>query len=151
MKIQRHAKILEIINTKDVDTQEELADELKKSGMDVTQATVSRDIKELKLIKVLSEKGTYKYATISQNEGFLSNKLVNVFSNTVINVENVQNFVVVKTLSGSGSAAAEAIDSMNFEGIVGTIAGDNTIFILTMNEEKAQEIVKKLKKMLSNK
>jgi transcriptional regulator of arginine metabolism len=151
MKIQRHAKILEIINTEDIETQEELADELKKSKMDVTQATVSRDIKELKLIKVLSEKGTYKYATISQNEGFLSNKLVNVFENTVINVENVQNFVVVKTLSGSGSAAAEAIDSMTFEGIAGTIAGDNTIFILTLNEEKAQEIVKKLKKMLSSK
>lgn len=151
MKIQRHAKILEIINTKDIETQEELADELKKSGMDVTQATVSRDIKELKLIKVLSDKGTYKYATISQNEGLLSNKLVNVFSNTVINVENVQNFVVVKTLSGSGSAAAEAIDLMSFEGIAGTIAGDNTIFILTMNEEKAQDIVKKLKKMLLSK
>ncbi len=151
MKLQRHAKILEIINREDIETQEELADELKKSKMDVTQATVSRDIKELKLIKVLSEKGTYKYATISQSEGFLSSKLASIFENTVINVENVQNFVVVKTLSGSGSAAAEAIDSMNFEGIAGTIAGDNTIFILTLNEEKAQEIVKKLKKMLSSK
>lgn len=151
MKLQRHAKILEIINREDIETQEELADELKKSKMDVTQATVSRDIKELKLIKVLSEKGTYKYATISQSEGFLSSKLASIFENTVINVENVQNFVVVKTLSGSGSAAAEAIDSMNFEGIAGTIAGDNTIFILTLNEEKAEEIVKKLKKMLSSK
>lgn len=151
MKLQRHAKILEIINREDIETQEELADELKKSKMDVTQATVSRDIKELKLIKVLSEKGTYKYATISQSEGFLSSKLASIFENTVINVENVQNFVVVKTLSGSGSAAAEAIDSMNFEGIAGTIAGDNTIFILTLNEEKAQEIVKKLKKMLLSK
>jgi len=151
MKIQRHSKILEIINSKDIETQEDLADELKKMGMDVTQATVSRDIKELKLIKVLSNKGTYKYATISPSEGFISNKLVNVFSNTVINVENVQNFVVVKTLSGSGSAAAEAIDSMNFEGIAGTIAGDNTIFILCLNEEKAYEIVKKLRKLLSGK
>ncbi|QGU95160.1 arginine repressor [Clostridium bovifaecis] len=151
MKIQRHARILEIINTKDIETQEELAEELKKSGMDVTQATVSRDIKELKLIKVLSSSGSYKYATISQNDGFLSDKLVNVFANTVVNVENVQNFVVVKTLSGSGSAAAEAIDSMNFEGISGTIAGDNTIFILTINDDKAQDIVKKLKKMLSEK
>lgn len=151
MKIQRHAKILEIINTKDIDTQEELAEELKRRGMDVTQATVSRDIKELKLIKVLSNEGKYKYATISQNDGLLSNKLVNVFSNTVVSVDNVQNFVVVKTLSGSGSAAAEAIDSMNFEGIAGTIAGDNTIFILTINEEKAQDIVKKLRKMLVDK
>lgn len=151
MKIQRHSKILEIINSKDIETQEDLAEELKKLGMDVTQATVSRDIKELKLIKVLSNKGTYKYATISPSESFISNKLVNVFSNTVINVENVQNFVVVKTLSGSGSAAAEAIDSLNFEGIAGTIAGDNTIFILCLNEEKAYEIVKKLRKLLSDK
>ncbi|MGY0375235.1 arginine repressor [Clostridium sp. JNZ J1-5] len=151
MKIQRHSKILEIINSKDIETQEELAEELKKIGMDVTQATVSRDIKELKLIKVLSENGTYKYATISPSEGFLSNKLVNVFANTVINVDNVQNFVVVKTLSGSGSAAAEAIDSMNFEGIAGTIAGDNTIFILATSEEKAYGIVKKLRKMLNDK
>ncbi|MCY6483767.1 arginine repressor [Clostridium aestuarii] len=151
MKIERHSKILEIIKSKDIETQEELAEELKKKGMDVTQATVSRDIKELKLIKVLSEKGTYKYASITPSENFLSNKMVNVFTNTVINVENVQNFVVVKTLSGSGSAAAEAIDSMNFSGIVGTIAGDNTIFILSINEKKAQELVKKLKKILANK
>ncbi|KGN00972.1 ArgR family transcriptional regulator [Clostridium novyi A str. 4570] len=151
MKIQRHSKILEIINTKDVETQEELAEELKKRGVDVTQATVSRDIKELKLIKVLSENGRYKYATIAKSDGLLANKLVNVFSNTVISVDNVQNFVVVKTLSGSGSAAAESIDSMNFDGIAGTIAGDNTIFILTINENKAEEIVKKLKKMLENK
>ncbi|AYF54930.1 arginine repressor [Clostridium botulinum C] len=151
MKIQRHSKILEIINTKDIETQEELAEELKKRGVDVTQATVSRDIKELKLIKVLSENGSYKYATISKSDSFITNKLVNVFTNTVISVESVQNFVVVKTLSGSGSAAAESIDSMNFDGIAGTIAGDNTIFILTMNEDKAQEIVKKLRKMLSNK
>ncbi|CAG7840956.1 ArgR family transcriptional regulator [Clostridium novyi B str. ATCC 27606] len=151
MKIQRHSKILEIINTKDIETQEELAEELKKRGVDVTQATVSRDIKELKLIKVLSENGSYKYATISKSDSFITNKLVNVFTNTVISVESVQNFVVVKTLSGSGSAAAESIDSMNFDGIAGTIAGDNTIFILTINEDKAQEIVKKLRKMLSNK
>ncbi|WMJ81869.1 arginine repressor [Clostridium sp. MB40-C1] len=149
MKIERHGKILEIIKMKDVETQEELAEELKKSGMDVTQATVSRDIKELKLIKVLSDKGTYKYAAIAPNENFLSNKLVNVFTHTVLNVENVQNMVVVKTISGSGSAAAEAIDSMDFVGIVGSIAGDNTIFILCINEEKAQELVKKLKKMLT--
>src|SRR3712207_8256178 len=90
MKIQRHSKILEIINTKDIETQEELAEELKKRGVDVTQATVSRDIKELKLIKVLSENGSYKYATISKSDSFITNKLVNVFTNTVISVESVQ-------------------------------------------------------------
>ncbi|WP_234120119.1 arginine repressor [Clostridium hydrogenum] len=149
MKISRHAKILEIINSKNIETQEELADELRKSGMDITQATVSRDIKELKLIKVLSPSGRYKYATISPTEGFLSNKLVAIFSQTVLNVENIGNFIVVKTISGSGNAAAEAIDSLNFEGIAGTIAGDNTIFILVRSMDKAYELVQKLKKMMN--
>ncbi|MDF2503336.1 MULTISPECIES: arginine repressor [Clostridium] len=149
MKISRHAKILEIINSKDIETQEELADELKKQDMIVTQATVSRDIKELKLIKVLSTTGKYKYASISSTENFLSNKLVSVFIQTVLNVEHVKNFVVVKTISGSAPGAAEAIDSLNFDEIAGTIAGDNTIFILVRTEEKAFEIVQRLKKLLN--
>jgi len=89
MKVSRHAKILEIINSKDIDTQEELAEELKKMGMNVTQATVSRDIKELKLIKVLGNTGKYKYATINHTESYMSDKLVNIFAQTVINVENI--------------------------------------------------------------
>lgn len=149
MKVARHAKILEIINTKDIETQEELADELKNLGMDVTQATVSRDIKELKLIKVLSNTGKYKYASISPIEKFLSDKLVNVFSQTVLSVENVDKFIVVKTISGSASVAAEAIDSLNFDGIVGTIAGDNTIFILVRTLQQANELVQRIKKMIS--
>lgn len=150
MKVKRHGKILEIINSKDIETQEELAEELKSSGMDVTQATVSRDIKELKLIKVLSLSGKYKYASILPVEKFLSNKLVTIFTQTVLSAENVGNFVVVKTITGSASAAAEAVDSLNFDGIAGTIAGDNTIFILTRSEEKAQELVQRMKKMLKN-
>lgn len=149
MKVTRHAKILEIINSIDVETQEELAEELKKNGMNVTQATVSRDIKELKLIKVLSEDGKYKYATINHTEKFLPTKLAAIFSQTVTSVENVDNFVVIKTISGSGSAAAEAIDSLSFMGIAGTIAGDNTIFVLARDKEKAGEITKKMKKMIS--
>lgn len=149
MKISRHAKILEIINSKEIETQEELADELRKQQIEVTQATVSRDIKELNLIKVLSNTGRYKYASISPKEKFLSNKLVVVFTQTVINVEQVDKFIVVKTITGAAAGAAEAIDSLNFEGIVGTIAGDNTIFILCRTDEKASEIVHKLKKMLN--
>lgn len=149
MKIARHAKIIEIINSKEIETQEELANELKKCGFNVTQATVSRDIKELKLIKVMGKKGNYKYSTISPKETFLSDKLISIFSQTVIYVENVDNFIVVKTISGSANAAAEAIDSMNFQGIVGTIAGDNTIFILVREKEKAEEIVQKLNKLLN--
>lgn len=148
MKVTRHSKILEIINSEDIETQEDLAEELRKSGMDVTQATVSRDIKELKLIKVLSDKGRYKYATIMHTENFLSNKLVNIFTQTVVSVENVDNFVIIKTISGSASAAAEAIDSLNFDGIAGSLAGDNTIFVLARDTEKAQIITQKMKKMI---
>lgn len=148
MKVTRHAKILELIRGKDIETQEELAEELRKGGMNVTQATVSRDIKELKLIKVLSSSGKYKYATITHTENYLSNKLVNIFTQTVISVENVNNFVVIKTLSGSASAAAEAIDSLHFEGIAGTIAGDNNIFVMARTAEQASFITQRMKKML---
>lgn len=147
MKIERHSRILEIINSYEIETQEELALELNKIGMDVTQATVSRDIKELKLIKVLSESGKYKYATIANTSAVVSDKLINIFSQTVIQIDYVQNFVVIKTLSGSASAAAEAIDSLNFDGVVGSIAGNNNIFIMTRSEDKAFSLVNKLKKM----
>lgn len=150
MKVARHAKILEIINIKDIETQEELAEELKNIGMDVTQATVSRDIKELKLIKVLSSEGKYKYASISPIEKFLSEKLVNVFSQTVLSVENVENFIVIKTIPGSAQVAAEAIDSLNFEGVAGTIAGDNTIFVLARSKELCIILVQRIKKMISD-
>lgn len=150
MKVTRHAKILEIINNHDVETQEELAERLKKNGMNVTQATVSRDIKELKLIKVLADSGKYKYATIMHTESQLSNKLVSIFSQTVLQVESVDNFVVLRTISGSASAAAEAIDSLSFDGIAGTIAGDNTIFVMARSVEKAQIITQKMKKMISD-
>lgn len=150
MKVTRHGKILEIINMKDVETQEDLAEELKNSGMDVTQATVSRDIKELKLIKVLTPNGKYKYASILPVEKFLSEKLVTIFAQTILSVENIGNFIVVKTITGSANAACEAIDSLNFDGIAGTIAGDNTIFILVRTVEKGQELVQKIKKMLNN-
>ncbi|EFG88090.1 arginine repressor [Clostridium carboxidivorans P7] len=146
MKITRHAKILEIINSKNIETQEELAEELIKSGMDVTQATVSRDIKELKLIKVLADDGNYKYATIVHTESFLSNKLINIFSQTVVSVENIDKFVIIKTMTGSAAAAAEAIDTLNFDGVAGTIAGDNTIFLLARDSEKAEIIAQKIEK-----
>ena len=149
MKSKRHIKILEIINQKSIETQEELADELKNAGFDVTQATVSRDIKELKLIKVMGNEGKYKYATISPNEGFLSDKLLNILAHTVISVERVNNFVVVKTITGSAGAAAEALDSINIDGVAGTIAGDNTIFVMLRDKDKAEDMIFKIKKIIN--
>ena len=148
MKVTRHEKILELIEKKDIETQEDLAEELRKSGIEITQATVSRDIKKLKLIKVLGENNKYKYASIIKNDNNLSNKLTNIFSHSVTSVENVNNFVVVKTLSGSANAAAEAIDSLGFKGIAGTLAGDNTIFIMARTPEQAFEIVARVKKII---
>jgi transcriptional regulator of arginine metabolism len=149
MKIARHAKIIEIIQAKDVETQEQLAEQLKNKGFDITQATVSRDIKELKLIKVMNAEGNHKYATISPTDTFLSSKLASIFSQTVLYVDFVDKFIVLKTISGAGAAAAEALDSLKFNGIVGTIAGDNTVFILVRREEDKEELLQKIKKMIA--
>lgn len=149
MKISRHAKILEIISQKEIETQEELVEELRRMGMEVTQATVSRDVKELKLTKVLGSNGNYKYSAISHGENLISEKLVNIFVQTVISVDCVNNIVIIKTLSGSGNAAAEAIDSLGWDGIAGSVAGDNTILVVARSNEKAQELVSKFKKLLN--
>ena len=149
MKISRHAKILETISQRDVETQEELVDDLRKLGMNVTQATVSRDIKELKLIKVMSSNGRYKYASIAHGESALSEKLIKIFSQTVIYIDVVGNLIILKTISGSASAAAEALDTLNWEGLAGTLAGDNTIFAIARTPEKAQELATKFKKLVN--
>lgn len=148
MKISRHAKILEIIEKRAVETQEELADELKKSGFNVTQATVSRDIKELKLVKVLDENGIYKYASLKEQDNMLSDRLVKVFTESVLSVDYAGNIVVLKTFSGAANAACEAIDVFDFKEIVGTIAGDDTIFALIRNTENVEVVIEKLKKLM---
>lgn len=148
MKSVRHKKILEIINSSDIETQDELAEALRQNGFDITQATISRDIKILKLAKVMAANGRYKYVSVEKDTMDFSNKLVKIFANTVLNVESVDNFVVIKTLSGSGSAAAEAIDSLGLKEIAGTIAGDNTIFILTRSKENSNQLVDKIKAMI---
>lgn len=148
MKISRHAKILEIIERHPTETQEELAEELKKSGYNITQATVSRDIKELKLVKVLDENGIYKYASLKEQDSMLSERLVKVFAESVLSVDYAGNIVVVKTFSGAANAAAETIDVLDFKEMVGTIAGDDTIFILVRNQENVEVIIDRLKKMM---
>ena len=148
MKSKRHNRILEIINEKEIETQEELAEELKASGIEVTQATISRDIKILKLLKVQSMSGKYRYVAPTKEERNLNDKLYSILANSAISVEKVDKFVVVKTLTGAASAAAEAIDSLYSADIAGTIAGDNTIFILIRTEEKALELITKIRKII---
>ncbi|MBF8982672.1 arginine repressor [Lutibacter sp. B2] len=148
MKYSRHAKILEIIENNEIETQEELAEMLKKNNIKVTQATVSRDIKELRLIKVLSKNGTYKYAAIKQQENTASERLVKVFKNAILSIDHAGNIVVLRTLTGAGNAACAAIDALGIKNIVGTIAGDDTIFILARTENDINEIVNKFEELI---
>lgn len=148
MKSERHAMILNLIDTTNVETQEKLADMLKQRGICVTQATVSRDIKELRLIKVLAENGGYKYATVDKAEAGMKERFVRIFGDSVVGINTSANLVIVKTLSGSANAAAEAVDSMHWNDIVGTMAGDNTIFIAARDEKTVPDIVKRLSAMI---
>ena len=148
LKSKRHNKILEIINEIDIETQEELAEELKEANFDVTQATVSRDIKTLKLVKIQSASGNYKYVAPNKESKDINTKLASILRNAAVSVENVDKFVVVKTLTGSAMAVAEAIDTLFDTEVAGTIAGDNTIFILVRTLEKAEELVDKVRKMI---
>src|SRR5690606_829293 len=144
----RHAKILELIEKYPIETQEELAEKLREHGMDVTQATVSRDIKELRLIKVMSDDGTYRYASITRSENNISNKLLTVFTESFVSCDYANNIVVVKTLPGMAQAAASAVDALKWPEIVGTIAGDDTIMIVCRAEKIAEELVSKFNRMI---
>jgi len=148
MKYNRHAKILEIIDNNVIETQEELADKLKEQGMDVTQATVSRDIKDLRLIKVMSSEGRSRYATFTQTENQVSNRLTTILTESYVSSDYANNIVVVKTLSGMAQAAASAIDSLKWQEILGSIAGDDTLIIVCRAEKIAEEIVNKFNKMI---
>lgn len=147
MKYNRQAKILEIIENEVIETQEEIADRLKKAGMDVTQATISRDIKELRLIKVLTSDGRYKYAAFSSEGNVYPNRLIAIFSKSYVSSDYANNIVVVKTLPGMAQASASAIDSLGWMEIVGTIAGDDTIMIVCRAEKIAEELVDKFIKL----
>lgn len=148
MKSKRHDKILEIIASKEIETQEELAEELRQAGFEVTQATVSRDIKLLKLVKMQSTSGKYKYVASTNEEKDIKDKLLSILENAVISVEKVDKFIVIRTLTGSASAAAEAVDSLFTTETAGTIAGDNTIFVLARTEDKAEELINKIRKII---
>ncbi len=138
MKQNRQSKILEIIAQNTVETQEQLIEMLREAGYDVTQATVSRDIRELRLMKVSCGFGIYKYIVSSQNSHAHSAKYINILSETVINVEHAGNIVVVKTYPGMANAAGAALDSMDWTEIIGSIAGDDTLMLVVRSGETAR-------------
>ncbi len=147
-KYDRHNKILEIIGEYNVDTQEELIARLREAGFSTTQATVSRDIRELKLVKVSSEDGGYKYA-VANHEGIkISAKYVNIIRDTVTSVDYANNIIVLKTYAGMAQAAAAAVDGMNWDEIVGCIAGDDNIFVLMRDVDAAIELVGKFRRIV---
>lgn len=147
MKGNRQSAILEVIENNTIETQEELAKQLADRGFKVTQATISRDIKELHLIKVQDERGVYKYAVNEIVPVVNTERLLRVFRETVINVQSAGNMIVVNTLPGSANAAAEVLDNMNIDGIVGSLAGDNTIFIVVKDNTAAHSVAGRLRHM----
>ena len=141
MRISRQNKILELIENYEIETQDKLVSMLRDFGYDVTQATISRDIKELQLIKILSSSGKYKYAVASSSEGFMSNRFSNIYRETVKSTAYSGNIVLLKTLSGCANAAAEALDSMGLPHVIGSVAGDNTIMFVTDDPENSPKVV----------
>ena len=150
MKIARQAKIMELIENFEIETQEELASRLKDAGFDVTQATVSRDIREMKLTKISTEKGKQKYTAIAGSDPEVSERLIRVFREAVINLDYAQNMIVIKTLEGMGMAVGVALDNMNNKEILGTIAGDDTVFCVIRSEHQAVNIIEKLYRLIRN-
>lgn len=148
MRIGRQAAILEIISQSEIETQEELCAELNKRNYSVTQATVSRDIKELRLFKVAGTVKKYRYAYIDDGNNRISPKMHNLFRECVLSMRSASNQVVVKTLRGNGSNAGMIVDKLNLPEIVGSIAGDDTLLIVAESEEKAKIVVEKLNEFL---
>ncbi len=148
MKTKRQAKMLELIRKHEIETQEELSDYLQKEGYQVTQATVSRDIRELKLTKVAMSNGRQKYAALTDSNEDLSEKYIRVFRDGFVSMDMAQNILVIKTVSGMAMAVAAAIDAMHLHEIVGCIAGDDTIMCAVRSVDDTIEVMGRLRKLV---
>ncbi len=148
MRYSRQNRIIEIITNTEVDTQEKLAALLRESGFEVTQATISRDIKELQLVKTLSSSGKYKYAVSTSKDLPVTDRFIKIFRQTVTSVDSSGNIILVKTLPGCANAAGEAIDNSNLPHIKGSIAGDNTLLLVADDEDNVPAIIDEFNKML---
>lgn len=150
MKSQRQAKIVEIVSTRDVETQEQLLEALQDAGFYSTQATISRDIKELRIVKELTKLGTYRYrAATAEVTGSFSARLNAIFRECVTGFDYAQNMVVVHTIPGLANAAASALDAMNFSVVLGTLAGDDTVFVVMRDSNAAAAFCGEIKNILN--
>ncbi len=150
MKAKRQAKIMEIISTQDIENQEQLLRALQEQGFFSTQATISRDIKELCVTKEMTSFGTYRYAATAKNRGgTFSAKLNNIFRECITSYDYAQNMIVIKTLPGLASAAASAIDAMNMSVVVGTLAGDDTVFLVMRDNNSAAAFCGEIRNLLN--
>lgn len=148
MKTVRQVAILDIIEKQEIETQEELASALNARGIRVTQATVSRDIKELRLLKVLTPSGKYKYATGDQADNNLTDRFIRMLAESLLSVSSANNLIVVKTLSGSANVAAEALDSTHWPEVLGTLAGDNTVLLIIRSNEETITVTSRIREMM---
>ena len=151
MKIGRQARIVDLIAKYDIETQEELADYLKKEGYRVTQATISRDIRELKLTKIATNDGRQKYALMQPQGAGMNEKYLRVLKDGFVSMDMAQNILVIKTVSGMAMAVAEALDVIGFHEIVGCVAGDNTIMCAVRTVDDTIILMDKLKKIIEGK
>ena len=145
----RQSKILELISTKEIETKDELARELKNAGFDITQATISRDIKELGLTKILSSTGKYKYCFVGSEEQVISNKYITIFKEAVISVKSAMNIAVVKTMKGMASGVCGFVDKLNLNELMGACYGDDTVMLIFPTTILAGEAVMTLSGMLN--
>lgn len=150
MKKNRHEKILDIIQEQDIETQEELAAELRKSGYDVTQATVSRDIRALNLTKVATPEGRQKYSRIRDAADKMKEKYIRVLRDGFVSMDQAQNILVMKTVSGMAMAVAAALDALEIPEIVGCIAGDDTIMAAIRTTQDTERVMTRIQKMLES-
>ena len=150
MKSQRQAKIMEIISNRNVEPQEQLLEELMQAGFHFTQATISRDIKELRIVKELTSFGTYRYtAATDEISGTFSSRLNTIFRQCITNFDYAQNLIVIHTLPGLASAAASAIDAMNMSVVLGSIAGDDTVFVVMRDTNAAAAFCGEIRNLLN--
>lgn len=147
-KLKRHLKIRELIQANDIDTQDELVNRLKNLGFNVTQATVSRDIKELHLVKVPSQSGKYKYSTPTEQRFNPQHKLKRLIMEAFVSIDHAHHFIVLKTLPGNAHSIGVLIDDLDWEEILGTICGDDTCLIICRTEENAVKIEERFLEML---